>query len=235
MTTQTADKLKAEYESKLVQLATEEKLLEALPIKPDRIFHYRLYGRTGTITYGNEYGYSAKQVSLLELANLLEALPPLARVKVKGTFTQFLGESYYDSEAHKDKRETDTVETIFPVTLETESTSGFNLKAEWLAEVNGQIWELNAILDKPWSLAHVNAKRIEYRGGYRYEPATLELNTALNPTDGYWNCIRWSAGSDQYVNKFTAYHTQYDENPVEWAKKAFSPMTDTRFEPALRS
>ncbi len=234
MQTQTADKLKAEYESKLAKLETENQILESLPIKPDRIFHYKLYGRNGTITFGNEYGYNAKRVTLLELANLLETLPPLAMVKVKGTFTQFLGEAYYDSGAHKDKRETDISETIFPVTLETESTSGFTLKAEWIANINGEVWEINAILDNPHKLANVSSRRIEYRGGYRYEPATLQINTALNPTDGYWNCVRWSAGSDQYVNKFTAYHCQFDENPVAWAKKAFNPMTETQFEPALQ-
>jgi hypothetical protein len=191
--------------------------------QPDRIFHHKLYGRVGTLTFGDAYKTYPKEnkVSLGRLAELLEAFPPVNTVKAKGTFTRFLPELFADSDANKEKGR-EELALIFPVILKTESVSGFTLTAEWFTDIDGETWEVNAILAEPSRLANIHARRIEYRGGYRYDSneTRLSINSALNPPDGYWNKVKWAAGSPEYISPFTAYHSQYDVDPVQWARQA---------------
>lgn len=222
----TREQLKAEYDSALEQLDTEEALRTVLAergIQSPRMIHqHKLYGSSGSIVFGDSYHGNDDKVTLEQLRDLLRALPPVSTVIGKGTFTRFLTEQFADSPANKEKGREDLT-VIFPVTLKTNSVCGFSLKAEWRTEIDGQIWSVDAYLANPWSLARVDARRFEFKGGHRYEDSRLTVSPVLNPpAGGYWQRIKWGRGSEEYPNDFTAYHTQYDDDPVEWVERAIA-------------
>lgn len=216
----TREQLKAEYDSALEQLNTEERLRAVLVERgaqsPRMIHQHRLYGSDGSLVFGDSYSGSSEKVTLEQLRDLLRALPPVSTVIGKGTFTRFMTEAFADSNANKE-REREDLTSIFPVRLKTNSVAGYSVKAEWFTEIDGQVWSVGAYMANPWSLARVDARRVDFRGGHRYENATLHISDTLKQSgDGYWQQIRWGRGSDEYPNDFTAYRTQYDDDPVEW-------------------
>lgn len=230
----TREQLKAEYESALEQLDTEEQLRAAITERgiqqPTMIHQHKLYGSSGSLVFGDGYG-SGEKATLEQLRDLLRALPPIATVHAKGTFTRFITEAFADSDQNKEKGKED-LQLIFPVTLKTNSVAGYSVKAEWFTEINGQIWSVDAYLANPYSLAQVSAKRVEFRGGHRYENARLTVSSALNPPDGYWQQVKWGRGSDDYPNDFTAYHCQYDDDPITWIERAMI-ATEKEMQPTI--
>jgi len=221
----TKAELEAEYQAKLNELDREESIRGKLKseFQPDRIFHYKLYGKAGTLTFGDAYKSYPKEnkVGLNRLAELLEAFPPVNTVKAKGTFTRFLPELFADSDANKEKGR-EELELIFPVMLKTESLHGLTLIAEWFTHIDGETWTVNAVLEQPYRLAQVHARRIDYCGGFRYDNSEtrLSVSSALNPPEGYWNKVKWATGGPEYVAQFTAYHGQYDVDPAAWARES---------------
>lgn len=222
----TKEQLKAEYESALERLDKEEQLRATLSSKglnPRMVHQSSLYGSVGSVVFGDSFERNDDKVSLEQLRDLLRELPPLPQVLAKGTFTRFVTERFADSDANKE-REREQVTAIFPVTLKTNSVANYSVKAEWFTEINGAIWSVDAYLENPHSVARVEARRVEFRGGHRYEDARLTVSPKLNPPDGgYWQRVCWARGSDEYPNDFTAYHTQYDDDPVAWIERVLTP------------
>lgn len=216
----TREQLKAEYDSALEQLDAEETLRAVLTERgvqsPRMIHQHKLYGSVGSIVFGDSFERNDDKITLEQLRDLLRALPPVSTVMGKGTFTRFMTEIFADSNANKERNRGEKLTSIFPVTLKTNSVCGFSLKVEWFAEIDRQVWSVDAYMANPYSLARVDARRVEFKGGYRYENASLHVSESLKPSEGYWQQIKWGRGSDDYPNDFTAYHTQYDEDPVEW-------------------
>lgn len=231
----TREQLAAEYQEKLRQLETEETLRAVLPVieglDAPRLHQYALYGSRGSVTYGDSY-HNEKRATLAQLAVLLRALPPAPVVKAKGTFTRFITEAFADSDANKEKGK-ETLELIFPVTLKTSSCTQFSLKAGWCAEIAGDVWRVDTYLINPYTLARVDARRVDFRGGFRYEDSSLHINAALNPPDGYWQRVKWGRGSDEYPHDFTAYHGQFDDDAPAWAERAASLLASGEFERAI--
>lgn len=221
----TREQLRAEYERELRTLEIEESLRERLSIAPRMVHVHDLYGESGSITYGDSFDRSDDdKVSLERLVELLTALPPVPVVHAKGTFTRFITQSFAESDGNKD-RERETREPIFPITLKTNSVCGFSLKAEWFTEIDGQIWSVDAFLAQPSSLARVNARLVEYKGGRRYENSRL----SIDPVMGYgWREIRWGRGSDEYPNDFTAYRQDPESDPVEWVREVLTNVNAKR-------
>lgn len=219
----TREQLKAEYDSALERLGNEEQLRAALTERgiqsPSMVHQHKLYGSTGSIVFGDSYSGNDDKVTLEQLRDLLRALPPVSTVMGKGTFTRFMTETFADSDANKERDRGEKLTSIFPVTLKTNSVAGYSVKIEWFAEVDGRVWAIDAYMASPWSLAQVNARRVDFKGGHRYEDSRLTVSEALRPSEGYWQQIRWGRGSDEYPNDFTAYHTQYDEDPVAWIER----------------
>ncbi len=209
----TREELKAEYEAKLAELETKEKLVATLPddLKPSMVHVYALHDNIGSLTFGESFSRNKDKVSLETLAQLLETFPPLPTVKAKGTFTRFITEAFANSDANKEKGR-ETIEAIFPVTFKTNSVADYSVKAEWFTKIDGNVWSVDAYLENPSSLINVRARRLELMGGYKYVESTLSVNPVL----GQWDKIKWGRGSEEWPNDFTVYHAPINENPVAW-------------------
>lgn len=236
--TKTREQLKADYESALEELQVEESIRQTLKdrgIREPRMVHqYGLYGSVGSIVFGDSFDRSDDKVTLEQLRDLLKSLPPVNQVKGKGTFTRFMTEQFADSDANEEK-DREELQLVFPVTLKTNSVCGFSVKAEWFTEVDGQIWSVDAYLANPYSIAQVAARRVEFKGGFRYENVSLTVSSAFNPPEGYWERVKWGRGSDEYPNDFTAYHGQYDDDPVAWVDRAIAAIAakESEMQPAI--
>lgn len=228
----TREQLEVEYKEQLSKLETKETVRAYLATKslnPSMVHQHKLYGSVGSLNFGESFSRNDNKVTLEQLRDLLRELPPVPTVKAKGTFTRFITESFADSDANKE-RERESVVSIFPVTLKTNSVADYSVKAEWFTEINGEVWSVDAYLADAWSVAQVSARRVEFRGGFRYENSTSQVNSIFNPPDGgRWEQVRWGRGSDEYPNDFTHYHSQYDDDPVQWIERAIAARDAERW------
>lgn len=232
----TREQAKADYEKAMREIDMRDRVLAAMPdgVQPTMVHTSPLYGRAGSIVFGNTFDRSDDKVTLEHLRQLLQSFPPIPAVHAKGTFTRFLTETFADSDANKEKDRETTV-SIFPVILHAKSCAGYSLTAEWFTVINDETWEIKAVLANPYTLAKVNSRRVDFVGGHRYENTTCSVNSAMNPPDGgIWSKVRWGRGSDEWPHDFTLYHSQYDDDPVAWVTRTLEALNDkdNRFQAA---
>lgn len=177
------------------------------------------YGDVARIQYGDSYSHSPMPMLEQALA-LAEALPGVPLVQVRDGCLSHQTRHYYDAlpEAKRDRVQSEL--DVCPWLCQWSPWPNGHLALEWhaaLASV-GQV-SVRVLLARqcPTWFGTYSARRVDYRGGYRWENCQLALNTGAiglvfrdgEPLAEVQTPIRWAAGGPEYQNNFTAYWINY--------------------------
>lgn len=223
------EELKAKQAAELADLIAESEIREAVAdatgLEPHNVHLYPLYGRAGSITFGDSF-HTNPFSSLAEAQKLAEAFPPVARLKRKDGCTSFPTEAWWDAQPGAKEKESQ-VQTVAPWLVELDFTCtpnhGHTPKVElsWCAEVAGRVMEISCVLPPHevcrWSfksrsrtnaLAHITDTEVRFPEGWAAWAG--DSIPVLHHQIGGDNCermtpIKWGRGSDDAGHKITFY------------------------------
>ena len=204
------ERVKAAYAAKLAEAEQEDTLNAKIP-EGGRVHLYPLYGRVGGVRYGDNLMCGRDAVSWECARELVRALPPVSLTEVRDGCLSFRPTSYVDALPEEKKARWESETRVSPVLLHVDK--GF-ASLEWTASVEG-IGLVDVKVDLgylPAKIGRYNAKRVEFRGGFRYERATFtpgEEMHALHDETGRAVAqleapIRWCT-SDETPGRLTCY------------------------------
>jgi hypothetical protein len=200
-------------------LAEREDAIQAVIPPGGRLHMYSLYGTVGGVSYESAAWADAKA--------LVRALPPVPLMLCKNGCTSFKSRAYVEAlpEDHKD-RGCNEEQEVSPVLVQIEGLHGPKLELEWTTRLpSGDLLRVRCKLGYiPQGIGRYEAKRVDFRGGHRYEAARFfpadELHTvhgnlafgrnapadhATEPVAQLEAPIRWHSGGPEYPGNMTLY------------------------------
>lgn len=159
-----------DQEQKIKAWLTERGIIEP------RFIHtgHPLYGMHGTLSFGDKYGHSAG-LTWDDVAKLAEQLPALPLVWVKdGLCCSVKTRAFVDSLTEEKKERWESEQGIAPFVLDVD---GFGTEFWWVADVAGEPTTIECNV-KDFRIRPV-ARRVEFRGGFRYENKEIALPDEL--------------------------------------------------------
>lgn len=230
------EKVKEEYEKNLKRAELEDALFakfDTLGVQPSRIHIHNspLYGEEATVKFGDSYRAS-DEIEYCDLPGLVVMLPPVRLVLVKGTFTSIMPREYIDSLPGEKKDRWNSEVDISPLYLKLERENRSTL--HWVSKIGGHVVEVCCAMSfwKTRNIATYDVKRVEFRGGHRYErprvvPQVIDICGSDDQVVAQAQSpIIWAAGSDEYASESTVYWIdigRYDAKDVGvWQAETFA-------------
>lgn len=222
------DQVRAEYEKKLAEAAKEDTITSLVPAGA-RIFIHSLYGTVGSVTYGDSHGGQEKACTWEKACELIRALPPVSLTMVRDGCLSFKPTSYVDALPEEKKDRWKEESAVSPVLVHIEGFQGPTFELGWITDLAGiGLVHVKCSMGFAWAsrgIGTYDAKRVEFRGGYRYEPARFtpapDLHTIHDPynsepTAQLESPIRWASGGPEYPSRITLYFVDLgaDMNPA---------------------
>lgn len=215
MASKKIEELKARHAKELAAAETEDSIRQALPPalqEKARVFVHSLYGSIAAITFEGPYAASLNFDFLVDVAR---ALPAVETTLVRDSCLSFQPTAYVEGLPETKKEGWKEETSVSPLRFSIEPVTSVRLEAEWFARLtDGRIVSVKVVFGyPPNSFGTYSAKRVEYRGGFKYESATFRADPALHvaidnegePIAQLESPIRWASGSDQYPNRMTLY------------------------------
>jgi hypothetical protein len=206
-----ADDVRARHAKELADAEREDAIQAVIPAG-GRLHMYSLYGTIGGVSYGDDK--PSGHASWEHTQALIRALPPVALMLCKDSCTSFKTRAYVESlpDDHKDRGKKES--EVSPVLVQIEGLHGPKLKLEWTTRLpSGDLLRVRCKLGYiPQGIGSYEAKRVDFRGGHRYESARFFPNDELHTVHGSTHPlaqleapIRWSSGGPEYPGNMTLY------------------------------
>lgn len=197
MTSKTLEQKKADIlakaEKEMREAELSQKILDAWPlddVTPSRVHVYGLYGTVASIAIGDSSRVKPDAVTVNEAIQIAERLNPEAALLVR--------------DGHASFRPADSVPEDFDDRKLT-AVAPYWLKLDWFgdklscfADIGGHKARVDIAVRDPEY--RVSARRVEYKGGVRYEDSR-----PVYPRDHFTHSIIWGRGSEDYPNSITLY------------------------------
>lgn len=222
----TTEKLRAEFETKLAKAEREDSIVEAVKdlglTEPRMTCVSELYGTCASLHYGEWYRrYNQTDLSWETVLALAEKLPGVPITKVRDGCLSFQPTSYVESLPEEKKERWKEETSVCPLLVKVDCLHeyGPRLELNWTANLPsvGLVRVDCEFSHVPQKIGTYSAKRIDYRGGWRYEKATFKLNEKLDrieaktPADTLEHIaeaqlpIHWASGSPQNPGSVSIY------------------------------
>jgi hypothetical protein len=210
------DEVEARYRKELAAAEIEDAITAVVPAGA-RVHVHPLYGTVACVRYGDPYAYG-KHLEWAELVDLVRALPPVDATMTRGSTTAIMPDAYAAS-LPDSRVESETA--IAPITLRIEGNNGPTVAVHWFATTPAGMVRVEVHLGYLSSgIGRYNTRRVEYRGGYRYEPAKLTLADGIysihaddgEPVAEAQQPIRWWA-PETSPQDMTVYFVALTEDP----------------------
>lgn len=211
--TTNADKTREQFRIKMVEAEQADKVLfalEYLGLPAPRFVHSRnLYGSIAAICYGDPYRHTHEPLSWDTVSLLAAKLPGAPLTMVRDGCLSFRPTVYCDSKPEGEET------PVCPLLCWVNALEGLQLRLGWYTNLPdiGVVSVNCEFPNVPPTLGTYHARRIDYRGGYRYARASFTVNSdqcGYVTRDGEniaeaQNPIIWSSGAPEYPNPVTIY------------------------------
>lgn len=178
-----AEKVKADYAKKLAQAEREDAIRAVLPETyraGARIHVHELYGTVASVSFGDKY--REIKITWADAVALAKALPAVSLTTVRDGCLSFQPTGYVEALPESKKTRWELETPMSPIYLDVEGFQGPNLSLHWVAQTPIGLVRVAVEMGFMWAhpgIGRYEAKRTEFRGGFKYEPATFHPASEL--------------------------------------------------------
>ena len=206
------EELETEFAKKMAQAEIEDAIAAFIPsnLPSPRIFGYPLYGTVASVAFGD--GYGRNFVTWEQACEIVKALPPVSATLVRNGSLSIRARAHVESLSEESKERWEAETDISSVQFKIHGRER-HIELEWFAKVGESLVRVSVYPGGFLSsgLGSYSAKRVEFRGGFRYEKASFKLDPKLytilddgGPLAQYESPIRWWT-SEESPGDFTGY------------------------------
>ncbi len=187
--------LKEKHDQEKTNIIKEDFILKSMPIEPNRVHIYELYGTVASVHFGDDFRDNG--INKTTLIKLLKELPAESMYLVNDGCQSF--------RATKDQNERAENIEVNPINIKIKNFNGTSLEFNWYYKLdNKQLIRIDAIITDQAiipKIANISYNKVDFRGGSRIDNVCLFKQNAFKN----FQHIRWASGSNEYVNDFTLY------------------------------